>query len=86
MATLLFPILFIFFLLPFEELVFLLLLFLRLLSRFYFQWSCTNDSQIGATFVATDGVPFVDVFFINIDGAFAYRTRDHCSLLRKYLM
>jgi hypothetical protein len=38
-----------------------------LFSRFEFQGIGADDFQVRSTLIATDGVAFVDVFFIHID-------------------
>lgn len=66
--------------------ILLFLFLLVVIRRFDFQRSRGNDSQVRATFVTTDGVALVDVFFIEIECSLAYRTGDHRSFLPNYLL
>src|SRR5262249_2185121 len=72
------PILFsFFFLLVVPEVVIVLVFVFLFLGRFQLQGAGADDFQISAAFIATDVVAFVYIFFIDIDGAFAFWTSDH---------
>jgi len=65
-----------FFLVVLQKIV-IVLVFIEIFRRLQFQRIGAYDSQVRATLIATNGVAFVDVFFVHIDQALAFRTSDH---------
>src|SRR6516164_8357082 len=57
--------------------LFLFVVIVGVVGRFQLQRLRPNHFQSRATFIATDGVAFIHIFFIHVDYALAFRTRDH---------
>src|ERR1035438_8428001 len=78
----LFPVLVGILLLFLDETLFIFLVFVFFFGRFQFQGGGPNHFESGATLIATDGVAFVHIFFIDVDIALACRTCDHLDSSR----
>src|SRR5262249_2335487 len=71
------PILFLLFFFVFDVVLFLLFLVAGFISRFEFQRVGADDFQVRSALVATDRAAFIDIFFIYVNCAIAYRTGHH---------
>src|ERR1019366_7534519 len=78
----LFPVLVGILLLFLDETFFIFLVFVFFFGLFQFQRGGPNHFESGATLIATDGVAFVHIFFIDVDIVLACRTCDHLKSSR----